>query len=266
MSQPHLHQYVQSAATAARHAGALLARHAGRPASVQTKRSAVDLVTEIDRSSERLIRQSLQRATPTFGFVGEEYGRRRGRSPYQWIVDPLDGTMNFVHGVPFFGVSIALVFEQTPIAGVVYDPCRKELFTATRGGGAFLNGKRIKVSSTRHLSSSLLSTGFSSRFRTQPVQYLRWFRALEGASHAVRRLGSTALCLAYVAAGRLDGFYERDLWSWDTAAGIVLVQEAGGRVSDFAGRRVVLEDGRVVASNGSIHPQVLRVLGGSRGR
>jgi len=168
--------------------------------------------------------------------------------------------MNFVHGLPFFGVSIGLEARGTLIAGVIYDPMRRELFTASAGGGAFLNGRRISVSSTRRLARSLLSTGFSSAFRASSRAYLRWFRRFEASSHAVRRMGSTALSLAYVAAGRLDGFYERDLWPWDVAAGILLVREAGGAVSNFQGRPVVLGDGRLVASNGRIHGEMLRVL------
>lgn len=264
MSRQPLSPYVRLAVTAARRAGALLATRMGKAASVTMKRSPIDLVTEMDRASERLIRRTLQRASPTFGFLGEEYGDRHLRSLYRWIVDPLDGTMNFVHGLPFFGVSIGLAYAGTPIVGVVYDPIADELFTASRGGGAFLNGERIAVSSRRRLAQSLLSTGFSSTFRERPTVYLRWFRAFESRSHAVRRLGSTALCLAYVAAGRFEGFYERDLWPWDVAAGMLLVQEAGGRVSDFNGRAVILEEGRVVASNGRIHREMLRVLGGRR--
>jgi len=255
-----LTSYLRLAIVAAQQAGRLLARYAGKPSTVRTKRSVVDLVTEIDRRAERLIRRILGQATPTFGFLGEEYGQRAQRSRYQWVVDPLDGTMNFVHGVPFFGVSIALACEQTPVIGVIYDPSRSELFTAIGGHGAWLNGKRIRVSATRRLSLSLLATGFSSRFRTRPQPYLEWFQTLERGSHSVRRLGSTALCLAYVAAGRLEGFYERDLWPWDIAAGMVLVEEAGGQVSDFRGRTVALAQGRLVASNGRIHRPLLQRL------
>ena len=321
MPRQPLASCVRAASLAARQAGALLARYAGKPASVKTKRSPVDLVTEVDGAAERLIRRALLRATPGFGFLGEESGGpstratasparpasvpgRAGRgpllrvipserspsqlfgisssegrlhpepsegrsesrndgpgqSPYRWIVDPLDGTMNFVHGLPLFGVSIGLEARGTLVAGVIYDPMRNELFTATAGGGAFLNGRRMRVSSTRRLAQSLLSTGFSSAFRASSRAYLRWFRTFEASSHAVRRIGSTALCLAYVAAGRLDGFYEQDLWPWDIAAGILLVREAGGRVSNFHGRPVTLEEGRLVASNRRIHGEMLRVL------
>ena len=260
MSRKDLMRYARAAAQAARAAGRLLARHVGRPASVKTKRSAVDLVTEIDRASEHLIHRLLRRACPDFGFLGEERGARRAEAPYRWVVDPLDGTMNFVHGVPLFGVSIGLVHEQTLLVGVIYDPMRKELFSAVRGRGAFVNGRRLAVSHTAHLSTGLLSTGFSSKFRTNRQPYLGWFQTFESKSHAVRRLGSTALSLAYVAAGRLDGFYEQDLWPWDIAAGILLVREAGGRVTDFNGHPAALGEHRVVASNGRIHQQMLRVI------
>ena len=255
-----LQSYARMAAHAARQAGVLLAKHVGAPASVTTKRGAADLVTEIDRASEALIHRILHRAAPDVGFLGEERGRRRTTAASRWIVDPLDGTMNFVHGIPYFGVSIGLEHQGSMLVGVIYDPLRKELFIGLRGRGAFLNGRRLHASKTARLAGSLLSTGFSSRFRTHPQSYLRWFTQLESRSHAVRRMGSSALSLAYVAAGRLDGFYERDLWPWDIAAGVVLVQEANGRVSDFAGRNLRLDDGRLVATNGHIHQELLRVL------
>lgn len=262
MSNPELRRCVEAARRAAVEAGALLLRHVGRPRRVRTKRSAIDLVTEIDRASERLIYAALDRACPGFGFLGEEHGERAGsvRSPLRWIVDPLDGTNNFVHGLPIFGVSIALEREGAILAGVIYDPMRRELFHAMRGAGAFLNGRRIRVSPTPHLSHSLLSTGFSTTFLTRDQPYLRWFQAAQRHSHGVRRIGSTVWCLAAVAAGRLDGFYERDLWPWDMAAGMLLVEEAGGRVTDLAGRRPLLAKGRLVASNGRIHRELLQLL------
>ena len=172
---PSLASYARLAAQAARPAGVLLSRHIGRPRTVETKRSAIDLVTEIDRASERLIHRILQRATPDFAFLGEEQGLRPQRSEYRWIVDPLDGTNNFVHGLPLFGVSIGLEYRGRMVVGVVYDPMRRELFSATRGHGAFLNGRRIRVAATRRLSHSLLATGFSTHFLTHRQPYLRWF-------------------------------------------------------------------------------------------
>ena len=260
MSRRALQRYAAAASRAALSAGALLAKHIGRPKTVATKRSAIDLVTEIDRASERIIQTMLRAAAPTFGFLGEERGHTLPDAQTRWIVDPLDGTNNFVHGLPIFGVSIGLEHRGTMVVGVIYDPMRRELFTAVKGGGAFLNGKRIRVSPMRQLSRSLLATGFSSSFLTRDEPYMSWFKALQRASHGVRRIGSTVYCLAAVAAGRLEGFYERDLWPWDIAAGMLLVEEAGGRITNVDGRPVTLERGNLVASNRRIHRDLLRTL------
>jgi len=262
-----LQRYLEVAVRAARQAGMLLAAHVGEPTTVDTKRSVIDLVTDIDRASEQLIHRVLQRAFPDHGFHGEEHAHLRSEAPYTWIVDPIDGTTNFVHGVPAFAVSIGLVYHHAPLLGVIYDPMRKELFSGLKGRGAFLNGQRLSVSRTRFVEKSLLSTGFSSKFRVNPQPYLRWFRTFQSRSHAVRRIGCTTLSLAYVASGRLDGFYEQDLWPWDIAAGLLIVQEAGGRVSDFHGRPPVLRDGELLATNGRIHQEMLRLLrSGTRAR
>jgi len=276
MSHDALHGYAEVAARAALKAGSFLARSLGRAGMVRTKRSAIDLVTEVDRASERLIQTALWRADPRFGFLGEEHGEQRHGAPYRWVVDPLDGTTNFVHGVPIFGVSIALQRLGAPapsqgggpiLVGVIYDPMRRELFVATKGGGAFLNGKRIRVSPTRTLRHSLLSTGFSSKFLRRDEPYLGWFRVLQRHSHGVRRVGSTVWCLAAVAAGRLEAFYERDLWPWDMAAGMLLVEEAGGRVTDLDGGPAALGRGQLAASNGRIHRELLaRLRTSARGR
>ncbi|MBI3323888.1 MAG: inositol monophosphatase [Candidatus Omnitrophica bacterium] len=245
---------------AAHHAGKLLSAKAGRPRQVLTKRSAIDLVTEVDRASEALIHRAIARRFPDHGFVGEERTRTNPGSPYQWIVDPIDGTTNFVHGVPVFAVSIGLLLRGRPVVGVIYDPMRKETFHAVVGKGAWLNRRRIRVSSTSRLADSLLSTGFSARFREDPEPYLRWFTAFQLRCHAVRRIGCTSLSLAYVSCGREDGFFERDLWPWDIAAGVLLVTEAGGRLSDLDGSPLHIDDGRAVASNGRIHGAMIRLL------
>ena len=260
MSQQLLTRYAEAAARAAVAAGALLARHAGHPKHVTTKRSAIDLVTEVDRAAERLIRRRLAQAFPRIGFLGEESGAHGDTATARWIVDPLDGTNNFVHGFPMFGVSIALERLGRVVVGVIYDPMRRELFMARQGGGAWLNGRRIHVSATHALARSLLSTGFSTQFLRHTQPYLRWFQTLQRGSHGVRRLGSTVLSLAAVAAGRLDGFYEQDLWPWDMAAGLLLVKEAGGRVTNCSGRVVVLTAGELVATNGRIHRPLLHAL------
>ncbi len=261
MSSRVLQQYAADASRAALEAGALLVRYVGKPKTVQTKRSAVDLVTEVDRAAERRIARTLHRLHPSFGFFGEEHGQRRSSSAYRWIVDPIDGTNNFVHGLPLFGVSIGLEHQGTMLVGVIYDPMHQELFVATKGGGAMLNGRRIHVSTTRRLAESLLSTGFSSRFLTYAQPYWGWFEAFQRHSHGVRRLGSTVISLASIAAGRLEGFYERDLWPWDIAAGMLLVEEAGGRISALDGGPATLEAGQLVASNGHIHAAMVRVIG-----
>jgi len=260
MSRQMLRECLTVAVKAARQAGKLLVRHMGRPAHVETKRSAIDLVTEIDRASERLLYRTLHRRFPSHGFRGEEQTRVNPHAPYQWLVDPLDGTLNFVHGVPVFAISIGLLEQREPVLGVIYDPTREEMFTAIKGAGARLNGRRIWVSRTRRLDDSLLATGFSSHFRRNPAPYLRWFRAFQQRCHGVRRMGSTALSLAYIACGRQDGFYERHLWPWDIAAGLLLVKEAGGTTTDFHGRPVQLDLGEVVASNRMIHHEMLRLL------
>lgn len=260
MSSRLLHRAVTVASRAAQRAGALQVASSGRPKSVRIKSSAVDLVTDVDRASERLLHREITRHFPGHGFQGEERTRTHPDAPFQWIVDPLDGTMNFVHGVPVFAISIGLQHRGRTVAGVIYDPNRRELFTAIQGEGARLNGRRIRVAPTRRLAQGLLSTGFPPNFREGKTAYLRWFRAFELQSHGVRRIGSTAVSLAYVACGRHEGFYEQELWPWDIAAGLLLVEEAGGRVSDFQGRPVRLERGEVVASNGLLHGQMLVLL------
>ena len=264
MTSHELSQCLRVAIEAAKESGALLQRRPRSAMMYTTKRHAADLVTRFDRASERTIHRIIRRRFPDHGMLGEEKTRTNAEAAYQWIVDPLDGTTNFVHDVPFFGVSIGLVHRGRPIVGVIYDPSQRELYTAAHGHGARMYGCQIRVSRARRLSESLLSTGFSSRFRRQPAPFLRWFVALESRAHAVRRMGSTALSLAYVAAGRQDGFYEQDLWPWDIAAGMVLVEEAGGRITDFAGRPVRLSGNvrqyALVASNRLIHRPLLSHL------
>ncbi len=260
MGSNDLRRFAAVASEAALTAGALLSRHIGRPKQVHTKRSASDLVTEIDRAAEGRIRRILRRATPRFDVLGEEQGQQRHASAYRWIVDPLDGTNNFVHGLPLFGVSIGLEHQGRIVVGVIYDPMRRELFVAIKDRGALLNGRRLHVAPTRRLALSLLSTGFSSNFLRHREPYLSWFSAFQCRSHGVRRIGSTVISLAAVAAGRLEGFYEQDLWPWDMAAGLLLVQESGGRVSDMDGGPVDLDAGRLVASNGRIHREMLHVI------
>jgi len=261
MSASSLSGYARAASRAARHAGRLLAQHVGRPSSVATKRGINDLVTDIDRASERMIHRVLHRAYPDFGFLGEEHGRRRTASPYQWIVDPLDGTTNFAHGYPAFCVSIGLEIDGRVVLGVVYDPLRRELFEAEAGKGAFLNAERIHVSTVASLNKALLVTGFAYDRESRQRNLVNFSRFILE-THGIRRSGSAALDLSYVAAGRVDGFWELKLSPWDVAAGSLIVIEAGGRVTDFAGRAFKSDGAQTLATNGLIHQEMVDVLTG----
>jgi myo-inositol-1(or 4)-monophosphatase len=225
----------------------------------------VDLVTVADRTVEKLIRGRLAEAFPDHGVYGEEGTRERMTGEFRWYVDPLDGTTNFAHGFPHFCVSLGLEHRQpssapdqdgTLVAAVIYDPMRNELFTAERGRGAHLNGKPIHASPIPVLAESLIATGFPSRKRHDNPN-IHFYQEFTMRSHGVRRAGSAALDLAYVACGRLDAFWEFNLNPWDTAAGILLVEEAGGRVSDFAAGPFQLNSNETLASNGLIHDELL---------
>ena len=219
-----------------------------------------DLVTETDRASERLIIDRLQSHFPTHSIVAEESGGHAGSSEYRWYVDPLDGTTNFAHGFPVFNVTMGLARAGEIAAGVVYDPMRQEMFTAERGSGAWLNNRRIRVSSVSRLDSSLLCTGFPTRRRHLNVN-VHFFHQVAMATHGVRRTGSAAIDLAWVACGRLDGFWEFGLKPWDMAAGRLLVAEAGGRVSDMHGRPHDFNSPHLLADNGHLHEQIVEIFG-----
>lgn len=223
------------------------------------KKGAVDLVTEVDVACEEAIREILGRLAPGQSILGEEQGRT-GEGSTLWIVDPLDGTTNFAHSVPVFCVSIAFEEAGRTVAGVILDPMRDELFTAEAGKGAFLNGRDLSVTPRDELDSALFGTGFAYDYRTSSRHNFDAFTAMTRASQGVRRLGAAALDLAYVAAGRYDGFWELGLKPWDTAAGALMVEEAGGRLTDLSGApyRCRLPD--VVASNGLIHERMLEIL------
>jgi len=220
----------------------------------------IDLVTEADRDAEQLMVGLLKAHFPEDDVLAEEgdYGRR-GRERC-WVLDPLDGTTNFAHGFPWFAVSLALLHGEVPVLGVVYNPYYDELYVAERGGGARLNGKELRVSSTRRLDDSLLATGFPYDRKRSPLNNYDHFVHFQQAAQACRRPGAASLDLAAVAAGRFDGYWEMKLKPWDTAAGVVLVEEAGGRVSDFKGGAFDLYGQAVVASNGLIHHDMLEVL------
>ncbi len=254
----------QLARETARLAGDLLMKHFGGHQKVDHK-GEVDLVTEIDRLSEQVIVEALERAYPEHAIVSEEGAGRDGQGPFRWIVDPLDGTTNYAHGYPVFSVSIALEKDQEMVLGVVYDPVRDELFAARKGQGGTLNGHRLTVSRTQRLAESLLATGFPYDIRHSPANNLDHFSQFALRAQAIRRAGSAALDLCYVAAGRFDGFWEMKLAPWDVASGGLMVTEAGGLVTDFSGRPFSIQTGEILASNGSIHTEMLDVLRGAQG-
>lgn len=256
--------WVPKAASIAREAGARLREFFAQGVETEYK-GDVDLVTVADRTVEKLIRERLGATFPEHGIYGEEGTRERLEQEFRWYVDPLDGTTNFAHGFPQFCVSMGL--EQRPanlnpeedgtlVAALIYDPLRDELFTAEHGRGALLNGKPLRVSRIAELAEALVATGFPSRKRHASPN-IHFYQEFTLRSHGVRRAGSAALDLAYVAAGRMDAFWEFNLNPWDTAAGILLVEEAGGRVTSFAGNHYRLESHEILASNGLIHAELL---------
>ena len=254
-------ELLSTAVRAARGAGDILLRHLGRLRYIETKNGQqTNLVTEADREAELRIIEIIRTDWPDHAVLGEEGGAHAGSAPYTWIIDPLDGTTNFTHAFPIFSVSIAVERDGELLAGVVYDPARDELFHAVRGGGAWLNEARICVSETADIEHSMLVTGFPYNVRENPDYCRERFVAFLNNAQAVRRLGSAALDCAWVAAGRLDGFWEVALQPWDKAAGVLLVEEAGGRVSDFAGRTHSIYEEPFLASNGHIHDDMVRIL------
>jgi myo-inositol-1(or 4)-monophosphatase len=257
MSQPaHQFEFVPRMSEIAREAGALLMGYFHRRVKIEYKGDA-DLVTEADRASEKLILERIRTHWPSHEVIGEEGARIETGGDYRWYVDPLDGTTNFAHGFPVFCVSLGLAFEGKRKAAVVYDPTRDELFAAERGRGAVLNGEKIEVSKTPRLLQSLVGTGFPSHKRHKNPN-IHFYHQLTLRSHGVRRAGSAALDLTSVAAGRLDGFWEFNLNAWDTAAGVLIVEEAGGKVTGMDGQAMAITDRDVIATNGLIHSEILR--------
>ena len=251
----------QLAVQVAREAGALIRSFHERGAEVHAKGQSYNLVTEADLASEKLIISRISEAFPEHAILAEETRASTEVTENLWVIDPLDGTNNFAHSFPFFCVSIAFCRHGEPVVGVVYDPLRDELFTAERGGGAFVNDKPIRVSQASTLSESVLATGFYYERGELMKRTLRQIeRFLEKPICGIRRTGSAAMDQCYVAAGRLDGFWELCLSPWDYAAGGLIVSEAGGRVTDISGRPFELFMGNVCASNGRIHDDVLGVV------
>jgi myo-inositol-1(or 4)-monophosphatase len=243
----------------AREAGELQRQRFGEPRQIQTKSSAIDLVTDVDRACDALVRQRVRAAFPGDGLLTEEAAEQPGASGWRWIVDPLDGTTNYAHGFPHFAISIAVERAGQVELGTIYDPIRDELFHALRGGGAFRNGGPVRVSVADQLQSSLLATGFPYDVHARSDN-LEYFGRFIRRAQAVRRAGSAALDLAYVACGRFDGFWELSLHPWDVAAGLLMIEEAGGRHTDFDGGVTPPAGTRVLASNGRIHRAMVEVL------
>ena len=248
-------EFVPRMAEIAREAGVLLMEFFRRRVKIEYKGDA-DLVTEADRSSEKLILERIRAYWPDHEVIGEEGARIETGGDYRWYVDPLDGTTNFAHGFPVFCVSLGLTFRGKRNAAVLYDPTRDELFAAEFGKGAYLNGQKIEVSKTAKLAQSLLATGFPSHKRHKNPN-IYFYHQLTLRTHGVRRAGSAALDLACVACGRFDGFWEFNLNAWDTTAGILIVEEAGGKVTGFQGQPLEITDRDVMASNGFIHADLV---------
>lgn len=251
---------INVAVRAARAAGNLIARNINRVEGLAVhEKERMDFVSEVDRMAEQLIIRDLKRAYPGHAFIGEETGEQ-GRSRQTWVIDPLDGTHNFLRGFPHFCVSIAMLDAGDPIYGVIYDPLRDETFTASKGDGAFLNERRIRVTTRESVAGSLLCTGFPYRQRRHLDAQLDMTKALLASAEDIRRTGSAALDLAYIACGRIDGYYETGLKAWDMAAGCLLVREAGGRYCDMAGRDGIPESGNLVAGNHKVVFDMVNII------
>lgn len=262
-----MHPMLNIAVRAARSAGNVITRYLGRLDTLSiTSKQRNDFVSEVDHLAEQEIISVLRKAYPGHGILAEESGSQGRDEEYVWVIDPLDGTTNFLHGFPQFAVSIALKHRGRLDQGVIYDPVRQELFTASKGAGAQLNNKRIRVTGRKGLDGALLGTGFPFRQQQHLDAYLNMFRALFTDTAGIRRAGSAALDLAYVAAGRLDGFWEIGLSEWDMAAGVLMIREAGGLVTDFGGGEDYLETGNVVAASPKLHHIMLQTIAPHRGK
>ncbi len=255
-----MHPMLNIAVRAARGAGNVLLRYYDRVDSLKvTTKGKNEFVSEVDRAAEQIIIETLRNSYPNHAILAEESGRSEGNE-YEWVIDPLDGTTNYLHGFPQFSVSIALKHKGVLEHGVVYDPLSEEMFTTSRGSGAFLNDRRIRVSPRKGLDGALIGTGFPYRDHSHIDAYMKVFQQLIQETAGIRRPGSAALDLAYVAAGRLDGFWEFGLSEWDMAAGALLVREAGGTVTDLSGSDRFLDSGNVVAGGIKTHGALLSAI------
>lgn len=255
------------AISAARAAGQILLRYHARLSEIKVKQKGMnDFVSEVDYHAEQEIISIIRKAYPDHAILAEETGKQEGQGGQscEWIIDPLDGTTNYLHGIPQFSVSIAMRENNKLQLGVVYDPFKEELFCASRGEGATLNNKRIRTSTHNELTGSLLGTGLPYKSNQELDAYLATLKAMLENSAGIRRAGSAALDLAYVAAGRFDGFWEFDLNIWDIAAGVLLIQESGGMVSDLNGGNSFLDSGNIIAANGHLFKTLLRTLNAAK--
>ena len=259
-----MHPTVNIAVRAARAAGDIIVRSMDKidRLTITSKRNN-DFVSEVDRKAEEAIIDILRQSYPEYGILAEESGVQGEDAEFQWIIDPLDGTTNYLHGFPQFAVSIALKQKDRIIAGVIYDPVAQELFTASKGDGAQLNGKKIRVSGKVGLKGSLLSTGFPYHDQSYLDTYMKTMTQLMAPAAGIRRPGSAALDLAWLAAGRTDGFWEFNLSAWDIAAGILIVREAGGLVTDFQGEDDCLKTGDIIAASPKVFPEMMKIISGS---
>jgi myo-inositol-1(or 4)-monophosphatase len=254
-------EFLTVASGAARQAGEVILDGLGRLTRKDIhQKKASDYVTTVDRRSEEVIIEAIRGHFPGHSFLAEESLKEDETEGYRWIIDPLDGTTNFIHGYPMFSVSVALQHQGEIILGVVVDPLRNELYTAEKGRGAYLNGTRLNVSEVTSLEECLITTGFPFRNKDKLDLYLRAFRKIFLSVSAIRRAGSAALDLAHLAAGRCDGFFEFGLAPWDTAAGSILIKEAGGIISDFGGGSEYLSTGNIVAGTRTVHMELLGMI------
>lgn len=252
---------VNVASSAARAAGKIILRYMNRVEGLTVvEKQRLDFASEVDRLAEAEIIKELRRAYPSHGFLAEESGAQGNKGPLTWVIDPLDGTHNYLRGIPHFCVSIAMLDHGEPVYGVIYDPLRDELFTASKGDGAYLNDRRIRVSKRESLDGALISTGYPYRQRETIDSQIAITRALLNQAEDIRRSGSAALDLAYVASGRHDGFFENGLNVWDFAAGALMVREAGGKYCDFAGRDGLPVSGNLVAGNLGVAKAMVEVI------
>ena len=257
-----MHPILNIATQAARQASRIILRFMEQMDKVSiSEKSINDFVTQVDKLSEEAIISHIKKSYPHHAILSEEAGFIAGKDDeYTWVIDPLDGTRNFMHGYPQFSISIAIMKNNVTEFGLIYDPIRQELFTATRGQGAYVNSRRMRISDAKRMGQTLIATGFPFRKKENIKTYLTAFENVFSKCGDIRRAGSAALDLAYVAAGRLDGYWESDLFIWDIAAGALMVKEAGGMATDFQNTETYLESGKIIAANPKIHKELIQLI------